>query len=146
MIKPRAWDYEEDFITFADTYAWRGTKFVPRAGEPHFRSKRQADTLVSVSVPVRSKYKRKDEPETGTVVIVEDVNVLDNYLMGTARQPFRAPRRYYIIVIRRVNVGWMDIGGNVMDRLWKDYGIINAIILAPCADSGEEVSSKIYAN
>lgn len=141
MIRPKGWDFEEDSITFADTYTWRGTKFAPRAGEPHFRSKRQADTLASI--PVRSTYKRKDEPETGTMVIVENVNVLDNYLMGTARRPFRAPRRYYIIVLRRIGDGWMDLAGIVMARLWKDYGIINAIILAPCADSGDEVCSRV---
>lgn len=143
LIRPKNWDYEEDSITFADTFAWRGTKFVPRAGEPHFRLKRQADILPSISAPVRSTYMRKDEPETGTMVIVEDLHVLDNYLMGTARKPFRAPRRYYILVIRRVDVGWKDLAGHVMERLWKDYGIINAIILAPCADSGEEVGSTI---
>lgn len=143
LIKPRDWDFEDDTITFADTYTWRGTKFAPRADEPHFRSKRQAGTSASASVPVRSTYKRKDEPETGTMVVVENLNVLDNYLMGTARRPFRAPRRYYIIVLRRVDEGWMNLAGIVMARLWKDYGIINAIILAPCADSGEEVCSKV---
>lgn len=131
MIRPRSWDFEEDFISLADTFTWRGTKFEPRAGEPHFRAKRQA--------PGQSTYTRKDEPETGTIVVVENVNILDNYLRGTARRPFRTPRRYYIIVLRSTDEDWMAIGANVMARLWKDYGIINAIILAPCADSEDEV-------
>lgn len=77
------------------------------------------------------------------MVLVENVNVLDEYLIGTAREPFLAPRMYYIIVLRRVSKGWMDHGAIVMDKLWKDYGIINAIILAPCADYGEEVCFRV---
>lgn len=143
MIMPRNLDFEEPSIDFSETYTWRGMKFIPRPNEQHFRSKRQADTVVSWKVPVRNSYKRIDEPDTGTMVVVENVHILDNYLMGTARRPFRTPRKYFIIVLRKAETGWRDLAGAVMEKLWKDYGIINALIMAPCADTGEDVRSEL---
>lgn len=35
--------------------------------------------------------------------------------------------------------GWKKTGALVLERLWKSYGIIHAMLIAPCAQTGENV-------
>lgn len=38
-----------------------------------------------------------------------------------------------------VEKGWREIGAMVLERLWKSYGIIHAMLMAPCSHTGENV-------
>lgn len=133
LVSQMPLDYEEHKIALEDTFSWRGGKFPLRTNETHFRTRR------SVVTDGSKRYQRRDEPEQGSLVIVEHIALLDQYLIGSARRPFRDPRKYYILVVRHIEPEWKEQASLVMERLWKDYGIINALIMAPCADSGEEV-------
>lgn len=138
IISQTRLNFEEPQIAFEDTFAWRGGKLPLRNNETHFRVRRSVIANIEDEV-VSRKYHRKDEPEMGALVVVEHIVLLDEYLVGTARRPFRDPRKYYIIVVRHIESGWKERAALVMERLWKDYGVINALIMAPCSDSDEEV-------
>lgn len=38
-----------------------------------------------------------------------------------------------------MELGWKNVGASVLERLWKSYGIIHAILIAPCSQTGESV-------
>lgn len=39
--------------------------------------------------------------------------------------------------------GWRKTGALVLERLWKSYGIIHAMLIAPCAQTGENVKCLV---
>lgn len=77
---------EEDPVSFANTFDWRGQKFELRVTEKLMRNKRQ---IVTGELPSRTatkpKERRLDEPAEGAFVFAQKVDVLNKYLVGTPR-------------------------------------------------------------
>lgn len=122
---------EEPNVTYAETFSWQGEKFKKRPGEKSvlvYRNKRSADEK-----PSQFWCKRNDKPEAGVFVIAARISIINKYLMGSSRGPFRIPRQIFIIAI--TNTSEPDFAANsevVLEKLWRDYGIGNAIIITPC--------------
>lgn len=77
---------------------------------------------------------REDEPRYGSVVLASDAQIIDDFLNGPARYPFESKQSHYIILIygtfnREV---WHNLSSSIMTKLWKKFGILDALILASC--------------
>lgn len=129
-------NYESDAIGESDRYDWQGELVKPRVTQ---RFKRQSQLFSNSRNTLR-----KDEPQRGIMVIVKNITVLDNYLVGTGRSPFRTPRSNYVIVLRNIMESWKEHSDRVLRKLWRVYGIVNVILLAPCSDSGEDVVASYF--
>lgn len=131
-------DNESDIAGESDRFDWQGDVIVPRKPST-VRRKRQLATFNH-----KDSTFRKDEPQAGSIVIVANITVLDEYLVGTARSPFRTPRSSYIIILRNAHDDWQEDVERVLRKLWRVYGIVNALLLAPCLDSGEEMVATYF--
>lgn len=98
------------------------------------RNKRQIEDK-----SIKKKERRLDEPEQGAFVFAHKVDMFNKYLVGTPRRPFHQPRKYFILLVTQVEEGWKKTGAIFLERLWKSYGIIHAMLIAPCSKTGESV-------
>lgn len=85
---------EDDPVSFANTFDWRGQKFELRVTEKLMRSKRQIENTEK-----KRKQRRLDEPEQGALVFAHKIDIINKYLTGTPRRPFQHPRKYFIILV-----------------------------------------------
>lgn len=122
-------------IDHSDEYNWQGEPFETRQGNcGSDRTKREVVRVES----------RRDSPQKGLIVIVKNVAVLDNYLVGPARSPFRNPHNNYIIIVRLIDAAWQNTSNRVLRKLWLHYGIVNVLLMAPCAESGTNQFATFY--
>lgn len=134
--------YDEIEINFANTFSWQGEKFEFRKDQMShisFRNRRATsldyllpvDHLPNDHIPIR-----EDETELAAYVMVENITVLNDYLTGTARRPFLFPRRLYILTIFKSDErDYQMLADLVLEKLWRDYGIVNLLLMSPCNDS-----------
>lgn len=81
---------------------------------------------------------RGDEIYFGALVLVENISILDKYLVGPARTPFQFPRHMFIIVITNSNEPhFEEASATFLRKLWLNYGIANAILITPCPGESE---------
>lgn len=86
----------------------------------------------------RKKYakraERMDSPDFASIVLVERIETLDFYLNARTRHPFEHKRANYVLLIYREtnSFEWDELAGRVLSKLWKNHGILNAIILSTC--------------
>lgn len=135
-VKHFDYDHEELYTDHSDTYTWSGKQFESRPQRPMIneRKKRQLVT--------RKRPTRKDEPELGSLVIVDTISILDNYLKGPPRRPFNNQRTYFVLLVRLMEENWKIDVENLLEKLWRDYGIINVILLTPCG--GDKVLISLF--
>lgn len=129
-------DFEQQNVSYAETYSWQGEKFSERPSNNSklvHRKKRSLD-----SEPDRSWAKRTDEPEAGIFIIAESIAIIDDYLIGSPRPPFQFPRQIFIISITNPSEKDFDvICKKVLEKLWLDYAIANVVIITPCCGDPE---------
>lgn len=121
--KPEYLD-EENEIKVNTIYKWNGTEPAGYPGnEFYFRNKFSKRNRV-----------REDEPRYGSVILASDIQVIDDYLNGMTRYPFDSKQSHYIIFIYGgFDIDkWDDLASSIMTKLWKQHGILDAIILASC--------------
>lgn len=133
--------YDEPSIDYSNTFSWQGGNFELRKDETRHTSirNRRANTL-DYRLPNEHRFSdqpiREDEIELAAFVMVEKITVLNDYLTGTARKPFLSPRRSYILAIFKVDErDFRTIADIVLEKLWRDYGIANAVLMTPCNKS-----------
>lgn len=118
--------YEEPFIRYANTFNWRGEKF-----------KLKPNSIINMETELDEdnfNLFRTDSTKSGSLIIIEQISLLDKYLEGPAKKPFKNPRSNYLIAIRKVyETDYKAICEKVLEKLWNDYGIANAILFSPCA-------------
>lgn len=123
--------FEHEHVSYSETFSWQGEKFRRRPGEERrlvYRKKRSLDTD-----PPTSWSKRTDEPEAGIFIIADSIKIIDDYLVGTPRRPFRFPRQIYVIAITGADeYKFEQISERLLEKMWKDYAIGNVIIITPC--------------
>lgn len=129
-------------VNLAYTFSWSGKKFQPRVKQQNCRIKRdnlrKAKLYKTHKVTINSNVNqgRTDEPEKGTLVIASTLKIIDEYLTGTARKPFDAPRGNYILFISNENI--TDTvehnlkSASILKKLWTEYGILNSLLITPC--------------
>lgn len=122
---------ESVFVTETQSYSWLGEKFTLRPNQ-------QIDyTIQNVS---SSPLVEIEDEDLGAVVIIENITLLNEFLVGPARRPFLVPRKDYVIVLRYVHENWRSTAAAVLQRLWENYGIYKILLMAPCNDSTENVN------
>lgn len=123
--------FEEQFVTYADTFTWEGKPFEMRSNQSatvYARRKRSVEHTDGPQFSVRT-----EETETGALIIANRISVISRYLKGPARRPFLLPRSLYVIVILDTfESDFVSKSQGVMVKLWKDYGIADAILITPC--------------
>lgn len=131
-------------------YTWHNERPEPRHKIPKTNNSRQPnksawiqDTNETAKERFKTAYRvREDEPEFGSLVIAESVQIFDYYVNGDARHPFDGKRAHYVLLVHKPidEKTWNDYASNVMAKIWKVYGILNAIILSSC--NQENVSAN----
>lgn len=122
-------DFEETFLRYSETFSWSGQRFQLRPKETHYRMKRHFAIAY-----YRTIQTYHTEPILGSFVIIDNMKIFENYLVGTPRKPFNSPRRYFIIAVREIEENWKVTGSMLLEKLWKLYGIGNVLLTAPCLD------------
>lgn len=109
------------------TYLWHAYYYTHLAGDAgnhfDFHSKLLKRSCV-----------REDEPRYGSVILASSAEIIDDYLNGPVRYPFESKQSHYIIFIygafdRKV---FHELSSSILTKLWKKFGILDAIILASC--------------
>lgn len=140
----------EDRVSNTQTYGWRGWRFPSRenATKPvHnlvvFRDRDDAESIRKRLT--FSNSPRDDSPTFGGLVFVECSDLVDNYLTGYPRPPFKHQRANFVIIAYKLeeNLSWDETAGRILTRLWKRYGILNAIILSTCHSDQVIIKHKI---
>lgn len=125
--------FEEPFIPYADTFTWEGRVFEHRENQSEVRHTRRKRSDDHVMVNGAYASNRKEDTELGAIIIVDRISILTRYLKGPARRPFLRPRSLYVIaVLDSFEASFQRRTENVMLKLWRDYGIADAILITPC--------------
>lgn len=97
------------------------------------------DETLEIRHHIRKKnWFREDKPNKGVVVLATNANIIDKYLNHVARQPFIVKRAYYIMIVYRESYHdghWDRHASNILAKLWKVHGILNAILFSTCKNS-----------
>lgn len=144
LIKTQTVDYltEEAKVTNTQTYGWHAVHYESRsnlsiASEP-FSVYVERDTADKIKRRTKMLNRtREDSPLFGSLVIADTVNVIDEYLLGYPRRPFKYPRVNFVILIYKNDSStlWNSVAAKVLTKLWKMYGVLNAIIISTCNPS-----------
>lgn len=139
--------YEPASISYSEMFSWQGIKF-PRRPNEHdqvtYRQKRNTKhkkkslSAAEKQLMFDSFSKPTVTPEEGVFIVVENVTIIDAYLYGSPRMPFRANRRIFVIAITEPEE-W-DFEKRVrkmLRRLWEDYAVADVILITPCNDAPE---------
>lgn len=151
-IKTQTVDYStvEGNVTDTQTYGWHGVRF--QTGDNATTSPSEVvvfgerDTAASIKKRERAHNQtREDAPVFGSVVLVENTELVDKYLVGYPRRPFKHPRANFVIISYKneTNINWESNSVKILTRLWKYYGVLNAIIISACQP--EEVMIRFYS-
>lgn len=136
-------DFEPPFFEYSDIYSWHGEKFRTRPNQ-HSRAS-HIDSLRNTKFDIEPEIKTK-AVRHGVFVIAESVAVLDDYLQGSPRNPFRLVRRLVIIVITNTNEPNFDeLVRKLLRKLWRDYGMVRVVLITPC-NNDPEVKYRLVAN
>lgn len=140
---------DDDIPPQSNTYTWHEERFEPRhtimtgnVSRQPYRTPWIQDTIETAKERFKTAYRvREDEPDFGSVVIADNVEVFDHYLNGDARHPFYGKRAHYALIVHKPinDTTWHGYASSVMAKMWKVHGILNAIILSSC--NKENVSS-----
>lgn len=119
--------------TFNDTtYQWHA-ELSKNGNSNYFIEEDKLDIRAQI---LKKSWNREDDPSIGSIVLASDIEIIDHYLNGKqTKEPFHSKRAYYIILIYRKfinNEDWDRLAGRILAKLWKVYGIMNAIVMATC--------------
>lgn len=93
------------------------------------------ETSLDIRREISSKSARMDEPDNGSIILTQNIAILNTYLNGESRHPFTKKRAHYIILVYK-EIEDTDVydrlASSVMTKLWIYHGILNAIILSSC--------------
>lgn len=119
-------EYETNFRV----YEWQDENYYQGMNETHRTE--QIEELFQMKYPKRAE--RTDSPDFASIVLVERIETLDLYLNARTRHPFKHKRANYVLLIYRETDSskWDALAGRVLSKLWKNHGILNAIILSTC--------------
>lgn len=129
-------NYEEQNITESNMFNSKGKRFYRRRSS-HGRKLENIKTLVGKTtvnnaIPIDV---RRDEPELGAIVYIESLEILERYLVGPPRHPFRNPVGNFVIVFSKHfnnSDEYQLLAANVLKILWEDYRVLNAILIFTC--------------
>lgn len=147
IVQTQSVDYDtEDNVTDTQKFGWRGQRFdrrsysndgvTPKRPSPQdIGVIRGRDTAAEVRLRAEMMNgTRVDSPTHGSLILVECSNLIDDYIFGYPRRPFRRPRANFIIIAYKLEspMAWDVTASRILARLWRKYGVLNAIILSTC--------------
>lgn len=66
-------------------------------------------------------------------VYANSFDVIEEYLFGPPRRPFyKSTGNFIIFVTEKANIDWMESAASILEKLWRDYRVLNVIITMPC--------------
>lgn len=140
--------YEPPSVSYSEMFSWQGDEFPKRThqhNEVSLRRKRSSKQRTKQSQSVIDKMLMSDyftnptvAPEEGVFVIAENVTIIDDYLYGSPRMPFRANRRIFVIAITKPEKRNFDKRvKQLLRRLWQEYALADVLLITPCNNDPE---------
>lgn len=139
--------YEPPSVSYSEMFSWQGEEFPKRtnqhdevAAREKRSSKRKTKSQSVIDKLLMSDFftKATVTPEEGVFVIAENVTIIDDYLYGSPRIPFRGNRRIFAIAITKPEERNFDKRvKKLLKRLWEDYGVADVILITPCNNDPE---------
>lgn len=146
-------DFEPPSVSYSEMFSWKGERFPKRPNQnPRivYRRKRslfRMTDLLDIVPDANLNSKFLLVPEEGVLVIAESVAILDEYLQGSPRDPFRRNRRIFIIVVTNASEPDFDIHAEMLlAKLWHVYAIADAILITPCKNDPEVSLTRRYSS
>ena len=148
----------DDNITYAKSFSWQGRVFekrekpVNRSAIVNDISRKKRAIKFDIQNNNHILVPRRDEPQLGVLVLVDSVDLLDNYLFGAARYPFNNPKSNFILSISESKESFEESDqetnrfvtiNRVMWKLWNDYAIVNVILVSSCGFGLQKESELI---
>lgn len=117
---------------YEHTYKWH-PEYLQGMNRTHFVE----DTVATFKKIISSSSEREDDPAFGSIVLSENIETLDFYLNGETRYPFKVKRAHYVLIAYRQMESrtWDKWASSVLSKLWKQHGILNAIIISTCKEN-----------
>lgn len=135
--------YEPSRVSYSELFSWQGEEFPKRINEhDEVKVRKKRNTKHKKKSPKLlmsdSFIKATVTPEEGVFIIVENVTIIDEYLYGSPRMPFRANRRLFVIaVIKPEQHNFNKRVRKLLKRLWQDYAVADVILITPCNNDPE---------
>lgn len=118
--------YEEEKYDYSELFSRSGTMF-------NLRETQRNKTLTYDGQEfVNHSYKYQEE--AGIIILVESIHTLNEYLMGSVRPPFQSTHGLYTIFVMEQEDNSKNMVERVTEKLWRDYGILIAVIVFVCQD------------
>lgn len=133
--------YDEPNITYTDTFRRNSQHFEPWEKFRNETNKSEKQFRIPVRQHTRFSFKtqsriiRTDEPQLAAFIYSDSLDIIEDYLVGPPRQPFYRPRGNFIIIVtERAQADWMESSATILEKLWRDYRVLNVFIMMPCED------------
>lgn len=138
--------YEPPRVSYGEMFSWQGVKFPKRPNqhdEVFVRPKRSTQQTAKF-IPTADVFKKVTvTPEDGVLVIVENVTIIDDYLYGSPRMPFRLNRRIFVIAVTNPEeLFFRKRVKTMLKRLWEDYAVADVLLITPC-NNDPEVDNRL---
>lgn len=118
--------YEEEKFDYSEMFSRSGEMF-------NLRKTQRNKTLIHDGQEF-ANHSYKDHGYVGVIILVESIHTLDEYLMGSVRPPFQSTHGLYTIFVMEQEDNERSIAGKVLEKLWRDYGILIAVLVFACQD------------
>lgn len=119
--------YEEEIYDYTELFSRSGIKF-------EIRETQKNKTLIYDGQDF-ANHSYKDQGYVGIIVLVEDLHILDDYLEGSVRPPFQSTEGLYTIFVMATENNSRNILERVLEKLWRNYGILIAVVVFVCQDN-----------
>lgn len=118
--------FEEEAYDYSELFSRSGTMF-------NVREAQRNKTLIYDGQEF-ANHVYKDEGYVGIIILVESIHTLDEYLVGSVRPPFQSTQGLYTIFVMEQEYKSKDITERVLEKLWRNYGILIAVLVFVCED------------
>lgn len=109
-------------VTISHTFSWQGEKF-PLTKQP--RIIKLFTNFTEDSIKEIFSYDH--------IILTPTLSNLNDYLIGTPRFPFKSLKSKYLLITQANDFDELEsIGNDLMEKLWKIYGIFDYILIEPC--------------
>lgn len=129
--------YDEPNITYADTFGRNSNRLEPWENYRNGTNTSNVRPIIRqydrFKLKSRNRIERHDEPELAAFIYASSFSIIEDYLVGPPRQPFYKPRGNFIIILtEKAQIDWMESAASILEKLWRDYRILNVIVMMPC--------------
>lgn len=126
-------DYDDQFeylrIDFTELYSWTGEMF-------QLRKTQENQEIITDGVSIAHPYQSLRGADSASIIlVVENIDILEDYLTGTVRSPFHSTRATFNLVILTLEDNILERVTRILGSIWRNYGIILAVLIFTCEDN-----------